>query len=256
MRPLLGAIPSPPDSRDLHFEQSEILAGAVLPEGDDVDVTDAHVWRVQGAQSCVSYTMVQQAQDLSTLRGTPLPLLSGAWPYGGARILLSAPIPGVGLPDTGSSYSLNLKWGRDRGLVTETTYPDVPENIPAVPPKDVWDDGGVASIGRCHRIAEGESMRAGLIQALKLAKSGLCSPPGSVIPVDDAYGALGVDDIYIAKGGNPWGYHAQIIGAYSSARRAFAMLSTWDKRIFWVHEDWLAQYGFEFWVIENLVRSP
>jgi hypothetical protein len=258
---LTGAHPSPADHRDdvYAFQRSDLYVGSAAPSRTSVDVVDLHTWRVQGAGSCVSYATVEQIQDLATAQGDPLPLLSGAALYARARMLGMAPVPGVGLPDTGSSCRLNLKAARDYGVLEESEYADVPEHITRVPPASVWSAVPTVKISTFRRIrGEGDpdTLRMGIIAALQFARLGKCSLPSSVMMVDDAYGALGDTQVYDKPGGKQWGWHCQTIGAFDAGYDAVAMLSSWGARRYWVSVPWLAMNGLEFWLFEGLNRQP
>lgn len=256
---LTGAHPSPPDESDDSFHESPLYVGSAAPSRTSVDVVDLHTWRVQGAASCVAYSIVEQIQDLATAQGDPLPLLSAAGLYARGRILGAPPVPGVGLPDDGSFCRQDLKAARDYGVLTEDEYPDVVENITRVPPASVWSATPAVKIDTFRRIrgeGDADTLRIGIIAALQFARLGKCSLPSSVMPVDDAYGALGDTDVYAAQGGKYWGMHAQVIGAYDAGRDAVAMLSTWSRRRYWVSLSWLAMNGLEFWCFEGLHRQP
>lgn len=257
---LTGALPSPHDNRDelFAFQDSELFVGSSAPSRTSVDVVDLHTWRVQGAGSCVSYATVEQIQDLATAQGDPLPLLSAAGLYARARILGAPPVPGIGLPDSGSSCRLNLKAARDYGILEESEYADVPEHITRVPPASVWSALPTVKIDTFRRIrGEGnvDTLRMGVIAALQFARLGKCSLPSAVIQVDDAYVNLPDADVY-EPGGNVLGFHCQAIGAYDAPRDAVAFLSSWSRRRFWVSLPWLAANGFEFWLFEGLNRMP
>lgn len=258
---LTGAVPSSPDHRDesYAFQRSELYVGSAAPSRTSVDVVDLHTWRVQGAASCVSYSTIEQIQDLATAQNDPLPLLSGAHLYARARILGTAPIPGVGIPDRGSSCRLNLKAARDYGVLLETEYPDVPEHVTRVPPAAAWSAPPTVKIDTFRRIRgerDVDTLRMGVIAVLQFARLGKCSLPSSVMQVDDAYAALAEDAVYDTPGGKVWGYHCQVIVAYDAARDAVALASSWGKRIYWVSLAWLAANGLEFWLFEGLLRMP
>lgn len=258
---LTGALPSTPDHRDeaFAFQASELFVGSASPSRATVDVVDLHTWRVQGANSCVSYATIEQIQDLATAQGDPLPLLSAAELYARARILWAPAVPGVGIPDTGSSCRLNLKAARDYGVLEEAEYADVPEHIMRVPPASLWSALPAVKIDTFRRIRGEEdvdTLRTGIIAALQFARLGKCSLPSCVMQVDDAYGALAENDVYDKTGGVVWGNHAQCIGAYDASRDAVAMLSTWSRRIYWVSVAWLAANAGEFWLFEGLNRQP
>lgn len=258
---LTGALPSPPDHRDdgYAFQSSELYAGSAAPSRTSVDVVDLHTWRVQGGNNCVPLTICEQAQDLATAQGDPLPDLASMPLYKRGQGLEGPPVPGVGYPDNGANQRFIYKAFRDYGTLLESEYPDVEENRVRVPPMAVWSAVPAVKIDTFRRIRgenDPDTLRMGIVAALQFARLGKCSLPSSVMPVDDAYGALPENDVYDRTGGKVWGWHCQIIVAYDAVRDAVALASSWGRRLYWVNLSWLAANGFEFFLFEGLLRMP
>ena len=257
---LTGAIPSPPDERDrdFAFHKTEKFAGAFTGTRTSVDVTDLHTWRVQPANSCVEYAIAEQCQALGVAEGRPLDLLGVARFYALTRLRTEAPVPSAGIPDTGSSQRYAYAVAREDGIQSEDVWPDSSSIATLVPPARVWEAAPLIKLGTCHRIfGEGDvdALRDGIITALTLARDGKCSPPTTLMQVDDAYGALPEDEVYSAPGGNVWGWHCQMALAYLADLDAVALASSWSKRRFLVSVPWLAANGGETWVVDSILRQ-
>jgi len=251
-----GAIPSQHDPRDFDFHKSELFAGAVPVPPRDYDFRHLHTWRVQGAPSCVEYSLVAKVQALAAAQGKPLEPLCANLAWWGARNLASPP----GTAIVGSSCRLAIKYARDRGLKPEYVFPDAPENFARVPPADALEAMPTVRVKSYHRIrGEGDPdmLRSGILAAFALLDAGgQCSFANGVLPVGDGYANVPDGQAWDGTIGSPWGTHDQAIGLYRSVDDCVGFLSSWGgERVFWVPIAVLAKLGFEFWIIDGLVYA-
>lgn len=254
-----GALFDHPDVRDYQFVDSSMLAGASVNR-TSVNLIDLHVFRVQKAASCVAYAFHQGIQLQGEVRfrkgmGPKLPLLGPLFGYTGARILSDPPTEGHPLQDIGSRARFNLKWMRDRGIVSEAVWPEYPPNVNMVPPFDVFKSGGVTSVDKFYRIEDGTSTTDQLIAALRLAEQGECAPPMFVMSVGDTYADIGKATYTGPKPGESVSGHGQTILAWDETRRAFGVASSWgqefgDNGVFWVSEEFMNTQTRDKWVTQ------
>ena len=254
---LLGAKPSPPDPKDatFAFEKSELLAGVILPESNDVSITDAHEWREQRYQDCVGISIVEVAKDNATVLGHPCPPLAPLLPYNQACFYDQPPAPGKRMPDVGTNPRLGIKAAMHCGLVPESEYPETDENIGMVPPMDVWQSASVARVKSYHRITSRDlnSFRHNINAALKLARDGKAAAPMFAMPVYENYLKIG-SSVYESIGGKLLGHHMQPITGRRDHLDAYEVPGSWPRKEFGdnglalISTSCLYAIGREFWV--------
>ncbi len=293
-----GALPSPPGD-DIDFRDLYAHAGVVRPIVT-VDCRLPHEQRVQGQPSCVGYTVATQMQDFDaklwalnrnvhvrlpngTLDVRPrrtlpqLPPLSGHWHYTLGRWIeakLAQRVLGPeGLPNTGSSYRLNIMGLRDvengGGCRAETDWPDIPENATRIPPAHVITAEPHVSVGGYYRIfgeRDVDRLREGWLEALHGYELGENSKPGAVMDVGQVYAQTPEGSVYddVAAGelaerepATMWGGHAQQGCGYDATQDALVLHSTWPgQSTFRVRAQHMADRGREFWVLSDLIYIP
>lgn len=247
------------DKKDFDFHASDVYAGASPEPVRDYDFRHLHTWRVQGAPSCVAYSMVAKAQALAKAQGRPLPTLCANWNWTGARMAAHALVmkPGDYLPIVGSSGHENMKHARDRGFKEESVFADEPGNYHRVPPATAWGAPAVAKLGRWSRIkGEGDpnKLRDGILNAFRLLERRECSFPGAIFDVGTAFEQTPEGQAWDGTLGEFSGGHDQAIGLYRKSDDCVGLLSSWgNERVFWVPIPLLARIGSWFSVIETLI---
>lgn len=259
---LTGARLSDPDPRDWLFHEGQ-LAGArpVLGDGS-IDWRDLWTPRVQCANDCVGFTTAQNMELRSKLTDpTPIPFPSPLYLYQrGVRLGR----PDRSFSDDGSQFRWVLKAARDSGIVAESDWPELAENIYRVPPAHLFLAGSVATCEGFCRIPDGaECKRRGLPLPSAQIHEAMRrkNPVASVMLVNRQYAEMGAktwtgpiaDD-----GADAWeGYHAQSIIVSDRVGRRFGLGSSWgadlgDGGIFWVSDDALNEHLAEFWIVQSI----
>lgn len=215
---LTGWIPDLPDPRDWRFEESMIAGSRPIASAGDIDYRRFDVPRVQLGNSCVGHAIVAAAALCMAIRGKPIAFPSAQFAWTGARLLAKPP---GGLQNTGCSARNAMIWLRDRGMVAETRWPENGENLNAIPPLDVWQEGDAAQLEAFYRIAHGPGASSLVLAALE---RGYC--PAFAMLVDDAWAQVG-SKVYDGPGGKVHGGHMMVVVAYIPSLDAFVVRNTW-----------------------------
>lgn len=254
---LTGNVRDIPDPRDFVYRPPP---GALFG-GTEYDLTDLCAGiRDQIAEDCTGHGTSAQAWAVAAAEGRKLPELSALWPWTNGRILAS----GFPLYDQGTNLrsvykGLSGQTVRDSrgllsglGFVPEADWPELPENVNATPPDDLYREGAGATIGLYARIPEGdpEATLAGLLSALARKR-----PPTVCFVVDESFGGLG-GGVYMGNDGSKvLGGHCMLVVGYSQTANAFLIRNSWgvgwgDNGYGWVNQGFILNHAYDLWTIE------
>lgn len=243
---LLGCVPDAPDSRDLQFAGSPLLSAPPLSGAASFDYRWCDSPRRQAYNSCVGHACAGSAALAMAIAGTPIRFPSPAFTWAGSRLL---GMPGQPLADRGCSIRHAFKWLHERGMVTETRWPETVEAVTSIPPLDAWQEGECARVEAYYRIEDG----AGSPDAIRAALArGHC--PVFAMHVDQRFEQIG-RAVYDGYGGKLLGGHAMVFVGYSAALDAFLVRNTWgrswgDDGYCWIAASFVALSTFDRWVIQ------
>lgn len=251
-----GALPSfngAPCKSDFHA--SDVYAGASPVKVRDYDFRDVHDWRIQGAPSCVLYSLVAQISIMAAKQGSRLERLSAELAWWQTRNYIMPP----GTAITGTSRRIAMKVVRDRGLKPEYVYQDTARNHSVVPPGDVLQEPPIVKLTQYHRI-NGEQnvskLRDGILNAFALCENGgQCSPPNVIMDVGKELAETPNEGIWNGELTELWGGHDMCAVAYRAKDDMLGLASTWlDKTITYVPLSVLADKAREFTVVTEIAR--
>jgi hypothetical protein len=219
MIPRFGHVPDSHATRSLDKRWGDVAGAITAGPIDDGRKWAAPVMQ-QLAQNCCSHAVRNAAYATAKRAGRPIELPSCLALYAGAMLMAGTKPP---LPDQGSSLRAMLAWTATVGLVAETRWPEVDENLCVVPPADVFEHGEAAVLLNWYTIDPGPHFTDGIISALQRGRF-----PAIAMPVDDAFAAM-ADGIYEATGGAMLGYHAMCVLGWSSMTDAFLVQNSWGE---------------------------
>lgn len=252
-----GCIPDAPDGRDYRFEYSVLLSAPAHVTTAEID-NRKYLPPVdnQIAQNCVNHAFEGQQIGTATAAGIPIGRLSKLFNYFNARKLENAD-PRIPVVDRGSSYRLLYRSAAPRtsptsrggyGVVSETDWPEIPENIDRVPDEDVYRKAETRLVRRYERIPDGNPSP----DAIRMAARRLHFPTCCMIWDEKAVNIGGA--VYDGPGGQSYGGHALLVVGYSAKLRAFMLRNShgkdfgFDDGHMWISEDFVAHSTFDKWV--------
>ncbi len=244
----------PSDVRDYAFADSQILNAfkPIVGAGSISWIDHIDKVRTQQAATCIGYLVATTTFLAASIAGHPIAFPSPLYIYTRARLLGDPPkMPNEPLlTDWGCGARFAMKAIRDTGLVAEDRWPEIPENINAIPPADVWQEGECATVQSFYLIESDENASPQIVEALR---RGYC--PGVCMTVDEKYVDLG-EGTYDSPGGKVLGGHGQVIVAWDEPGRRFGLLNSWgpdvgDGGIFWVTERFMNTSTNGKWVVQH-----
>jgi len=221
---LTGHIRDVPSDKDYKFAGSPLLERAPLLPANDID---ARQWcpavSDQVANDCCAHAVAEVSFAGAAFAGTPIDKPSVLFLYANAR-LAEGEDHGADQPrvlDRGCSLRLMFDTMRPWGMIAESRWRELPENVNEIPPDDCYREGENTTIKSYHRIDEGPGSAAQVIEAMRRGFF-----PVFAMMVDQGWADIG-PNIYLAPSGNVIGGHCQAVFGYSGERNALLVQNSW-----------------------------
>jgi len=223
-----GCVRDWPDPRDFVYRPPP---GALFGQGD-VDLREyMPPIRDQIAENCTGHAVAAQVWAYHAVRGRKPPEYSTIWPWTNGRICSGAmPLLNSGTNLRSVYKGMSGQTVRDQrgiltglGMVSEADWPEVEANINAIPPEDLYREGGDDTIGPYARLPEGIDALAAIDAALD-AKM----PVTACLVVDMAFANIGQQVYHGPDGSEVLGGHATLIVGRVAAANAYRLRNSWS----------------------------
>lgn len=212
--------------------------------------------RAQIAHNCCAHVLGEVLYVDAGARGVPIPFPSVSALYAGAQLEIRPREP---LRDEGSSLNAMIAWCRRRGVTTEERYPEIPENVTAIPYDDVFRAQAVGLVKDASQLPDGPGSADAVESVLRRRRA--CT---IAFVVDQAFEDIGTR-IYSAPGGLRRGSHAMacvemyLVPDATRQRgfvRIFIIKNSWgtthaDDGYVHLHEDFVEEHTYAKLVVDH-----